>query len=112
MSTHDPDAQVVLVTVSVPDVDTGERLADELVERHLAACVKQSGPVRSVYRWQGRIEREQEWVLSCVTTAARVAELAAAVRELHPHDVPELVATAVVDGDADYLAWVRAESTR
>jgi periplasmic divalent cation tolerance protein len=111
VSADGPDAQVVLVTVSVPDVDTGERLADELVERRLAACVKQSGPVRSVYRWQGRVECAQEWLLSCVTTAERVEALSAAVRELHPHEVPEVVATAVVAGDADYLRWVRAEST-
>ncbi len=111
MSAGGTDPQVVLVTVSVPDVGTGERLADALVERRVAACVKQSGPVRSVYRWQGRVEREKEWLLSCVTTAERVDELAAVVRELHPHEVPEVVATAVVAGDADYLRWVRAEST-
>ena len=111
VSVGDSGPQVVLVTVSVPDVDTGERLADELVERRLAACVKQSGPGRSVYRWQGTVERAQERLLSCVTTAERVDELAAAVRELHPHEVPEVVATAVVAGDADYLRWVRAEST-
>lgn len=111
MSAGGPETQVVLVTVSVPDVDTGEHLADELVERRLAACAKQSGPVRSVYRWQGRVESAQEWLLSCVTTAERVDELAAAVRELHPHEVPEVVATAVVTGAADYLRWVREEST-
>lgn len=110
MDVDGADEQVVMVTVSVPDVVTGERLADALVSRHLAACVKQSGPVRSVYRWQGRVEHEQEWLLSCVTTAGRVDDLASVVRELHPHEVPEVVATAVVAGDADYLRWVRAES--
>lgn len=100
---------VVRVTVSVPDAVTGDRIADALVEQRLAACVKRSGAVRSTYRWQGRVEREDEWLLDCVTVEARVGALALAVRGLHPHEVPEVIATPVVAGDADYLDWVVAE---
>ena len=101
---------VVAVLVSVPDEATGDRLASALVEDRLAACVKRSGPVRSVYRWQGAIEHDQEWTLSCITSAARVEELAARVRELHPYEVPEVIATPVVAGSADYLEWVRTNT--
>jgi periplasmic divalent cation tolerance protein len=101
---------VVLVTVSVPDAVTGDRIAETLVAQRLAACVKRSGPVRSVYRWQGSVERDDEWLLSCVTLERRVEALAAAVRELHPHEVPEVLATPVVAGDPAYLDWVSAEA--
>ena len=102
-----PADDVVLVSVSVPDAATGDRIADALVERGLAACVKRSGPVRSVYRWQGRVEHDDEWVLSCVTTIRAVDALATRVRELHPHEVPEIVAVPVAAGDEAYLTWVR-----
>lgn len=101
---------VVAVTVSVPDEATGDRLASALVEDRLAACVKRSGPVRSVYRWQGVVEHDQEWTLSCITSLANVEALAARVRELHPYEVPEVVATPVVAGTADYLEWVRSNT--
>lgn len=100
---------VVLVTVSVPDAVTGDRIAEALVERRLAACAKRSGPVRSVYRWEGSVQRDEEWLLSCVTVAARMQELSVAVRELHPYEVPEVVATPVTAGDAAYLEWVAAQ---
>jgi periplasmic divalent cation tolerance protein len=100
---------VVLVTVSVPDAVTGDRIADALVEQRLAACVKRSGPVRSTYRWEGRVQRGDEWLLGCVTVEDRVDALAVVVRALHPYEVPEVVATAVVAGDAHYLEWVAAE---
>jgi periplasmic divalent cation tolerance protein len=106
-----PAGDVVLITVSVPDEATGDRIADEVVQDRLAACVKRSGPVRSVYRWQGAVEHDDEWVLSCITVADRVAALSRRVRELHPYEVPEVVVTAVVDGTPDYLAWVRASSS-
>ncbi len=101
---------VVVVTVSVPDAATGDRIAEAVVGERLAACVKRSGPVRSVYRWQGSIEREDEWALSCMTTLERFEALATRVRELHPYEVPEVVGVPVVVGTADYLRWVAEES--
>lgn len=101
---------VVVVTVSVPDEAVGERIASALVHERLAACVKRSGPVRSTYRWQGAVEDDQEWVLSCITVGAGLAALTERVRELHPYEVPEVIACEVVAGSADYLDWVRAGS--
>lgn len=100
---------VVVVTVSVPDQATGDRLAAALVDRRLAACVKRSGPVRSTYRWQGNVEREDECVLQVMTLHSAFDDLCAAVCELHPYEVPEVIATPVVAGSADYLTWVREQ---
>lgn len=100
---------VVLVTVSVPDEATADRVGEALVDRRLAACVKRSGPVRSTYRWRGDVEREDEWVLQIMTVQSAFEELCAAVCELHPYEVPEVIATPVVAGSADYLTWVREQ---
>jgi periplasmic divalent cation tolerance protein len=100
---------VVLVTVTVPDEATGARLAAALVERRLAACVKVAGPVSSTYRWREVIATDQEWVLSIVTLRSAFDGVAVAVAELHPYEVPEVVATEVVAATNAYGQWVREQ---
>lgn len=103
-------ADIVVVVVTVPSEDIGELLAGTLIVDRLAACVKSMGPVRSTYCWEGSVERSEEWRLEVVTVAGRLQALSARVRELHPYDVPEIIALAVLDGDPAYLAWVRSET--
>lgn len=100
--------EVVEVAVAAPDRALAERIAAMLVDRRLAACTQVGGPVASVYRWRGRVERAEEWVCRAKTTSDAVPALERLVRSLHPHEVPEILATAV-SGQADYLAWIRAE---
>ena len=94
-----------------PDDATARRIADALVEERLAACVNVLPGLRSVYRWQGAIQREDEVLLLIKTTRAQVAPLTARVASLHPHELPELVAVEVAGGLAAYLDWVE-EQTR
>ena len=82
-----------------------EALADAMVEAKLAACAQVTGPVASVYRWQGRIERSEEWACSLKTTRAALAPLETALRARHPYELPEIV-TAPLDGSAAYLDWI------
>jgi periplasmic divalent cation tolerance protein len=97
------------VTTTLPDQATAERLASVLVEERLAACAQVHGPISSTYRWQGATERATEWYCHLKTTAARLAALQARIGELHPYEVPEIIAVPIYDGNADYLSWV-AES--
>jgi periplasmic divalent cation tolerance protein len=97
------------VTTTLPDQATAERLASVLVEERLAACAQVHGPISSTYRWQGTTERTTEWYCHLKTTAARLAALQARIRQLHPYEVPEIIAGPIYDGNADYLSWV-AES--
>lgn len=94
-----------------PDDATARRIADALVEERLAACVSVLPGLRSVYRWQGAIQREDEVLLLIKTTRAQVEPLTARVASLHPHELPELVAVEVAGGLAAYLNWVE-EQTR
>jgi len=100
---------VLQVQTTVPSESDGERIAAHLVDGRLAACVQVVGPIRSTYRWRGRVEEAEEWLLLVKTTTARYPAVAAAIGSLHPYAEPELIALPVVAGSKGYLAWV-AES--
>jgi periplasmic divalent cation tolerance protein len=100
---------VVLVLSTVPPADA-DRIAGALVEERFAACVNLM-PVRSVYRWQGAIQRDDELLAIIKTTAERAPALTARLRELHPYDVPEILVVPVADGLPAYLDWVAGETT-
>lgn len=100
----------LLCFCTCPDAASAERLAEVLVGERLAACVNLLPGVRSVYRWQGALERADEVLLLVKTTGERLDALAARVRELHPAELPELVAVEAAGGLPAYLEWVAAES--
>jgi periplasmic divalent cation tolerance protein len=97
-----------LVLVTVPNKKTQERLTAVLLEEKLAACVS-SIPVSSRYRWKGKIERAKEFQLFIKTTAP-IERLKRRIVELHPYEVPEVLAFEVKKGLAEYLNWMRKES--
>lgn len=104
------NVDLIEVRISVPDEGEGDRIAAALVERGLAACVQRVGPITSTYVWQGRVEREAEWLLLAKTTGERFATLRDAVVELHPYDVPEILAVPVAAALAPYAQWVADSS--
>jgi periplasmic divalent cation tolerance protein len=93
-------------------MEKAEALARTLVERRLAACINIVGPIRSIYRWKGQIENEQEFLLLIKTTSERAAELESAFAELHPYELPERVELGMEGGSAAYLEWIGAEVAR
>ena len=101
------EARIVLTTLN--DEQRAADFAAALVERHLAACVNIVGPIRSIYRWKGNIERESEFLLIIKTTSEQAARLEAAFKELHPYELPERVELAVEGGSEAYLAWLAGE---
>ena len=105
------DTDCVIAYTTLPAGADADSLGRTLVEERLAACVSVQGPARSVYRWEGAIERAAEQVVQIKTTAVRLDALARRLRELHPYDVPELVALPVAGGDPAYLAWLREATT-
>jgi len=97
----------VQVNTTVPDRATADRVASVAVTERLAACAHVDGPLQSTYRWQGAVETATEWSCRLKTTAERLPALIARIRELHPYDVPEIVAQDVADGDPAYLRWIQ-----
>jgi periplasmic divalent cation tolerance protein len=104
------DDDVVQVLTTMDGRDAAVSLAERLVEARAAACVQVIGPIRSVYRWRGAVERAEEWLCVAKTTRARYGDLERGIREGHPYNVPEITAVPVVAGGADYLAWVAEET--
>jgi periplasmic divalent cation tolerance protein len=95
--------QVVTTTEHRRDA---EAIAQALVESRLAACVQIVGPITSIYRWQGKIETAEEW--QCLAKSRRdlFDRIEAAIRRLHPYQVPEIIALPIVAGGMDYLNWL------
>lgn len=107
----DPGGELRVVLTTVPDGRVGEELARRLVEERLIACANLLPGVTSVYRWEGEVARESEVLVLMKTPARRVPELFRRVRELHPYEVPELVALPVEAVGEAYAGWVRDETT-
>ena len=102
-------ADFLQVTTTTAEKADAQRIAAALVSERLGACVQISGPIESVYRWQGAVENATEWLCTIKTSRANYPALAQRIGELHPYDVPEIMATPIVDGSDTYLAWLSAE---
>ncbi len=100
----------LLVLTNLPDRAAAERLADALIEKRVAACVNILAPCRSVYRWKGALQRDEEHPVLIKTTAERYPELERALRAGHPYELPEIIAVPIERGLPAYLAWVAAET--
>ena len=100
----------LLVLCNAPDAASAQALATHLLEHRLAACVNLLPPCQSVYRWQGAIEQTTEVPMLIKTQAARYAALEAALHDLHPYDVPEIIALPIAAGLPAYLDWLHAET--
>ncbi len=100
-------ARIVLTTIG--EKHDADKLALQLVQRRLAACVNIVGPIRSVYRWKQTISNEPEYLLVIKTTAEHAAQLRSAFKELHPYELPECVELGVQGGSEEYLAWLAGE---
>jgi len=103
--------EVVIILTNLPDRASALKLAGELVEQRLAACVNVLAECASVYRWKGEVETAAEVPVLIKTRAGRYAEVEAAIRRLHPYELPEIVAVPVVRGLDEYLDWVAGETT-
>jgi len=101
----------IVALCSVPNRDTGERIARALVEERLAACVNLLPGLVSTYRWQGKVEQAAECLLIIKTAQSRFDTLRERIKTLHPYDVPEIIAMPISQGDTQYLKWI-SENTQ
>lgn len=96
----------LLILCTCPDPATAERIAETLVGERLAACANIVPGLTSIYRWQGQIQRDSELLLLLKTRLAIYPLLEARIRELHPYQVPEIIALPIQAGSAAYLDWI------
>ena len=98
--------EYVQLTTTTGKRKDAEQIASELVSRRLAACVQVSGPVVSTFRWQDKVETAEEWTCKIKTSMARLNDIQTLLSKIHPYEVPELIATPIIDGSPDYLKWL------
>jgi periplasmic divalent cation tolerance protein len=97
----------VLATTTTATMEDARKIAAQLVEERLAACVQIVEPITSVYRWQGAVEEERELLLLIKSTEDLIPRIAELLDRIHPYEVPELIATPIIGGSAAYLSWLQ-----
>ncbi len=96
----------ILVFTTFPDIDTAKRLAEELVQAKLAACVNITPAGQSIYMWEGKICKESEHLAVIKTTDNCYKELELFIQAQHPYELPEIIATPISNGSKNYLTWL------
>ena len=99
-------SQFVQVITTVGSHGEAERIAAQLVDDHLAACVQIVGPVNSTFRWQEAIHHSHEWLCLVKTTRDCFPAVERQIRAMHSYDLPEIIALPIVAGSNDYLTWI------
>ncbi len=105
-------SEAIVVLVTVAEVEEAEAMAEVLVGEGLAACVNVVGAVRSIYRWKGQVCRDREQLMIVKSRREIFHELESRIRELHPYEVPEIIALPVDLGSAAYLRWIVEQTAR
>lgn len=104
------DVRIVLTTAG--SQSEARRIAEILVERKLAACVNIISRVQSIYRWEGKTQEAEEWMLVIKSRADSFEQLRDAIKELHPYELPECLSLPVEEGSEEYLNWVKDSMTK
>jgi len=104
MKIHQP----IIVTVSYPNMDTARMQAEQLIEKKLIACAQFTN-IESMYRWQNQVQQSQEVLLQAKTIQSLWQDILSAIKSTHPYEVPEIIATPVIEIDQAYLSWMLGE---
>ena len=104
--------EFVIAVSTVPDKETAQKIARELIENAIVACANLVPAVESIYFWKEKVEASTEVLAIFKMTAARYSEFESRLRELHPYDVPEIVRLNIAEGNPDYLRWIEESCSR
>ena len=96
----------ILVLTTFPDIDTAQRMSQQMVQAKLAACVNIVPAGQSIYMWKGEICKETEHIAVIKTTDNRYSELENYIQEQHPYELPEIISTPITGGSKNYLDWL------
>lgn len=97
------------ITTTAGDQATAIKIAEALIDAHLAACVQIVGPIRSIYRWKGSVHNDEEWKCNVKTISAAVDACIAKIREVHPYEVPEIIANPIAKCLSEYESWAESQ---
>jgi len=99
----------MMIVTTTARMQDASRIAERLVEQHLAGCVQIAGPMLSTYRWENEIQRSEEYMVIIKSRADLYEQVETAIKEIHPYEVPEIVGINVEAGSNEYLGWLAGE---
>ncbi|MGD2089733.1 MAG: divalent-cation tolerance protein CutA [Candidatus Aminicenantes bacterium] len=99
-------SEFLQVTTTIDSKELAMQIAEQLVEKKIAACVQVSGPITSIYEWKNKIENAQEWYCVIKTRKNLYQKVEEAIKAIHPYEVPEIIALPIPEGNKDYLDWI------
>ena len=100
---------IIQVFITINDRSKARDIAEMLLDKGLAACVQITGPLTSLYRWEGKLVEDQEWLLIAKSSKVHYPELEKQVKQIHVYEVPEILAVQVENGNEDYFNWLNRE---
>lgn len=106
------EEKYIVVYVTAPNIETASKIAETIVEKRLAACVNIIPKINSIYWWEGKIERDEEVLLIIKSRREIFEKLSMAIKEIHPYNVPEIIALPIIKGNKEYLEWINGETTQ
>jgi periplasmic divalent cation tolerance protein len=104
--------EYIQVFTTTAKKEDAENVVKSLLEKRLAGCIQILGPIKSTYWWKGKIDTTEEWLCIIKTKKSVYQELEKSIKEIHPYEVPEIIATSVVAGNGDYLKWLSDEVSK
>ncbi len=105
------EIEPIVVLVTCGSEEEALQIANSLVNEHLAACVNLIFPIRSIYRWEGKVWDEREWLLLIKTQKQRFEQLEKKIKSLHSYTNPEIIALPIAQGSLAYLDWIRENTS-
>ncbi len=102
-------SKYIQVSTTVVKRSDAERIARMLSEKKLSVCTQIIGPITSVYRWEGKLKKSKEWLCIMKTKRTRYKSMEKAIKEIHPYELPEIVAVPIIEGSREYLGWMQEE---
>ena len=100
----------IQITTTTETKEQAEKISQHLVEIKLAACVQITGPITSIYRWKGKVEKAQEWLCVIKTREELFDRVETAIKKMHTYETPEIVAVPIIKGSKEYLTWLDDET--
>ena len=100
----------IQVVTTISGKRGAEKIAKSLIDKRLAPCVQILGPIKSIYRWKGKIETATEWACVIKTRKSLYKKVEKAIKKIHPYEVPEIIAVPIAAANKDYLKWIKLNS--
>ncbi len=102
-------SQFIQVSTTVSKRSDAERIAKVLLNKKLSACTQIIGPITSIYKWKGKMEKSKEWLCLTKSKISHYKKIEKIIKEIHPYELPEIIAVPIIEGSNEYLNWIKKQ---